>query len=103
MRCSPRCRPSSPPAELPRNIRGTLVCGSLMAYAVPTHHDLDRSTDTERVRHALARARVYYEDPSGALAEAIRCYEFARSLEDTALCARARAIQGAVSLHRGDL
>ena len=34
---------------------------------------------------------------------ASRCYEIARSLSDAALCARARALQGAVSLHRGDL
>ena len=41
--------------------------------------------------------------PRTALAVAIRCYEIARSLSDAALCARARALQGAVSLHRGDL
>jgi diguanylate cyclase (GGDEF)-like protein len=52
----------------------------------------------------IARARRgYYEDPAGALAEAIRCQEIGRSLGDPALCARARALQGAVSLHRGDL
>ena len=56
------------------------------------------------VRRALVQARrAYYEEPADALAVAIRCYEVARSLPDDALCARARALQGAVSLHRGDL
>ena len=39
----------------------------------------------------------------GRLAEAIRCHETGRVLADDGLCARARALQGAVSLHRGDL
>ncbi len=60
--------------------------------------------DAEWVRQALGRAwRGYLEEPVGALAEAIQCHEIARSLEDAALCAQARALQGAVSLHRGDL
>ena len=75
-----------------------------MASAPPTHLDFARSSDIERVRHALVGARrTYYEDPTRALAEAIRCYEIARSLDEPALCARARALEGAVSLHRGDL
>lgn len=59
---------------------------------------------TPSLRRALVYARrAYYEEPAEALAVAIRCYEIARSLSDPALCARARALQGAVSLHRGDL
>jgi len=60
--------------------------------------------DGERARLALADARRgYYEDPKGALAQASRCHEVGRSLDDPGLCARARSLQGAVSLHRGDL
>jgi diguanylate cyclase (GGDEF)-like protein len=52
----------------------------------------------------LTAARgVYYEDPAGALVDAIRCCEIGRSLHDEELCARAFALQGMVSLHRGDL
>jgi diguanylate cyclase (GGDEF)-like protein len=75
-----------------------------MASAPPT--DLDRAggDDAERVRAELALARRgYQEDPATALSEAIRCHEVARSLGDGALAARARALQAAVSLHRGDL
>jgi diguanylate cyclase (GGDEF)-like protein len=62
------------------------------------------TNQSEGVRHALAQAwRLHIEDPAGALATAVECHEVARSLEDPALCARARALQGAVSLHRGDL
>ena len=43
------------------------------------------------------------EDPAGALAVAIRCHEAGRSLDDAALRSRARSLQAAVSLHRGDL
>jgi diguanylate cyclase (GGDEF)-like protein len=56
------------------------------------------------VRQALAQARrLYMEDPARALTIAVECHEVARSLESPALCAQARALQGAVSLHRGDL
>jgi tetratricopeptide (TPR) repeat protein len=69
-----------------------------------THLALTSDADAQTVRGALDQARrAYYEEPAGALAVAIRCYEIARSLPDAALCARARALQGAVSLHRGDL
>ncbi|HXD53727.1 MAG TPA: GGDEF domain-containing protein [Solirubrobacteraceae bacterium] len=58
----------------------------------------------EQTLHALASSRAtYYEDPAGALAAAIRCHEVALSHGDGALCARACALQGMVSLHRGDL
>lgn len=58
----------------------------------------------DAVRGAIARAwRGYYEDPAGALDAAVRGFESGRSLDDAGLCARARALQGAVGLHRGDL
>jgi diguanylate cyclase (GGDEF)-like protein len=58
----------------------------------------------DAARRAIARARrAYYEDPAGALNAAVRGYESGRSLDDAGLCARARALQGAIGLHRGDL
>jgi diguanylate cyclase (GGDEF)-like protein len=75
-----------------------------MAHSPATDLDLDGSDAAGHARLALVRARAnYYEDPAGALAEVIRCHELARSLGDEALCARACALQGMVSLHRGDL
>ena len=60
--------------------------------------------EADAARRAIARAwRSYYEDPAGALDAAVRGYESGRSLDDAGLRARARALQGAVSLHRGDL
>src|SRR6202042_321016 len=75
-----------------------------MASLQPTQLPLSSDADADTVRAALDQARrAYYERPADALAVAIRCYEIARGLSDAALCARARAPQGAVSLHRGDL
>ena len=75
-----------------------------MAAALHTHNDLAGGDDAESARQALVGARrAYYEHPDWALAEAIRCYETALSVADSGLCARARALQGAISLHRGDL
>jgi diguanylate cyclase (GGDEF)-like protein len=75
-----------------------------MASAVSTDYELTGGDGTELARRALVAARrAYFEHPERALAEAIRCHEVGRSLGDDALCARSRAIQGAVSLHRGDL
>jgi diguanylate cyclase (GGDEF)-like protein len=55
-------------------------------------------------RRALRLARsTYMEQPAAALAEAVRCHEIARSHDDASLLARARALQGAVALHRGEL
>jgi diguanylate cyclase (GGDEF)-like protein len=60
--------------------------------------------EADAMRRAIARAwRGYYEDPAGALQTAARGYEAGRLLDDAGLCARARALQGAVGLHRGDL
>jgi diguanylate cyclase (GGDEF)-like protein len=60
--------------------------------------------EADAARLAIARGwRAYYEDPAGALDAAARGYESGRSLDDAGLCARARALQGAVGLHRGDL
>jgi diguanylate cyclase (GGDEF)-like protein len=68
---------------------------------------LDRSEgegEVGRARAALAEARsTYYERPEHALELAIRCHELGRCAGDDSLCARGRALQGAVSLHRGDL
>jgi diguanylate cyclase (GGDEF)-like protein len=62
------------------------------------------SADAAGARRSLTAARSrYLEDPGGALAEAIRCHELARSCGDVALCGSAKALQGTVSLHRGDL
>ncbi len=70
----------------------------------PNHLALSADAGADAVRDALNQARrSYYEEPADALAVAIRCSEIARALSDAALCARARALQGAVSLHRGDL
>jgi diguanylate cyclase (GGDEF)-like protein len=53
---------------------------------------------------ALERARLaYWEQPAEALEVAIRCQEQARLLGLPALQSRALALQGAVSLHVGDL
>jgi diguanylate cyclase (GGDEF)-like protein len=75
-----------------------------MASSLQTDLDVAGTDHALRVERALTRARrAYYEEPAAALADAIRSYEIARSLGDEALCARARALEGAVSLHRGDL
>jgi diguanylate cyclase (GGDEF)-like protein len=72
-----------------------------MAIAPQDSADGDQADAAHR---AIARAwRAYYEDPAEALDAAVRGYESGRSLDDAGLCARARALQGAVGLHRGDL
>ncbi len=68
---------------------------------MPPASDIQSPPDTGR---ALDEARrVYWEDPAGSLAEAVRCHEHARSAGDAGLRARALALQGSVTLHRGDL
>ncbi|HSZ12996.1 MAG TPA: diguanylate cyclase [Solirubrobacteraceae bacterium] len=75
-----------------------------MASSHATDLDIAGSDDARQARLRLDRARgLYYEDPAGALADAIRCCEIGRSLRDEVLCARAFALQGMISLHRGDL
>ncbi len=75
-----------------------------MSSVPPTHSDHAGDGDLAAIRRRLLQARhVFLEQPGEALAEAIRCYELARSIGDPATCARARVLQGAVSLHRGDL
>jgi diguanylate cyclase (GGDEF)-like protein len=75
-----------------------------MASFLATDLDLAGSDYARQARLRLTQARgLYYEDPASALAEAIRCCEVGRSLRDEDLCARAFALQGMVSLHRGDL
>jgi diguanylate cyclase (GGDEF)-like protein len=52
----------------------------------------------------LSDARTgFRENPSGTLAVAIRCNQQAGSLGETALVARALALEGHVALHRGDI
>ena len=56
------------------------------------------------VHRALNRARdLHHEDHDGSLAEAIRCHELARTLDDPALRCRALVLQAAIALQRGDL
>ena len=75
-----------------------------MSPSSATDLDLAGSANAGSARVQLARARgTYYEDPAGALAVAIRCYELGSSSGDEDLRARASALQGMVSLHRGDL
>jgi diguanylate cyclase (GGDEF)-like protein len=75
-----------------------------MAPARLTSNAVPGADEARSLSDALIKARrAYFEDPAGALAEAIRCHEIARSLGEPGLCARARALQAAVSLHRGDL
>ena len=53
---------------------------------------------------ALDAARtVYWEDPAGALAVAVDAHEQALMHGDAALQARALALQGMITMHRGDL
>jgi diguanylate cyclase (GGDEF)-like protein len=60
--------------------------------------------DAIEVHLALHRARdLHHEDHDGALAEAIRCHELARTLHDPVLRCRALVLQAAVALQRGDL
>ena len=60
--------------------------------------------DAIEVHRALNRARDrHHEDHEGALAEAIRCHEISRTLEDSALRCRALVLQAAVMVQRGDL
>jgi diguanylate cyclase (GGDEF)-like protein len=54
-------------------------------------------------RELDAARSVYWEDPAGSLATAIRVQEAARALGEHGLHSRALALQGAITLHRGDL
>jgi diguanylate cyclase (GGDEF)-like protein len=75
-----------------------------MPSSPATDIDLAGSDSARQARLRLAEARgLYYENPAGALLEAVRCCEIGRSLRDEELCARSFALQGMVSLHRGDL
>jgi diguanylate cyclase (GGDEF)-like protein len=63
----------------------------------------DIQAQPETARALDDARRVYWEDPAGSLAAAIRCHEQARSLGDAGLRSRALALQGAITLHHGDL
>src|SRR5918995_4379471 len=55
-------------------------------------------------RRALDAARAaYWEDPVGSLAAAIEVHEHAHARDDGPLQGRALALQGMISMHRGDL
>jgi diguanylate cyclase (GGDEF)-like protein len=56
------------------------------------------------LRPNLSRARgTHTEEPESALGVALHCHEVARTTGEAALAARALALQGFVSVHRGDL
>jgi diguanylate cyclase (GGDEF)-like protein len=75
-----------------------------MPISPRTDIDTSGGGELEQASRRLARSRhTHYENPAGALAAAIHAQELARSLGDSALLARAFAMQAAVSLHRGDL
>jgi diguanylate cyclase (GGDEF)-like protein len=75
-----------------------------MSAAASPNYSVVGTDATDTLRDALVRARErYVEDPRGALADAVRGHETARVLRDDVLCARALALQSAISLHRGDL
>jgi diguanylate cyclase (GGDEF)-like protein len=50
-----------------------------------------------------AARKAFYERPAEALSAAAACHEYARAHGDALTSARARALQAAISLHRGDL
>jgi diguanylate cyclase (GGDEF)-like protein len=60
--------------------------------------------DSSALAGELLEARgVYWEDPAGSLAAAVRVQEAARPVRDHGLQSRALSLQGAITLHRGDL
>jgi diguanylate cyclase (GGDEF)-like protein len=72
-----------------------------LAQTGPTGDPLD-PLDAAGARLAQAR-RTFYERPAEALTVAAACHESARARGDARMSARARALQTAISLHRGDL
>src|SRR4051794_35275003 len=65
---------------------------------------LPSGMESAALARELDRARaIYWEDPAGALATAVRAQEAARSLGEHGLHSRALSLQGAITLHRGDL
>ena len=61
------------------------------------------STHATSARALDAARSAYWEDPLGSLEVAIEVHEGARAHGDQPLQARALALQGLISLHRGDL
>ena len=60
--------------------------------------------DSVQIGAAICYARTgFREDPAGTLALAVRCNQQAASLGESALVARALALEGHVALHRGDV
>lgn len=74
-----------------------------MAWAISTSPDPARPP-VDALYRALDRARrSYYEDAAGGLDLGVRAHELGLAHGHLALAARGLALQGAVSLHRGDL
>jgi diguanylate cyclase (GGDEF)-like protein len=71
-----------------------------MRMSIAAQFDAGHRTTSAELDEAR---RIYWEDPSAALATAVRCQEVARTRGHADLRGRALAIQGAVMLHRGDL
>ncbi|HTU29112.1 MAG TPA: diguanylate cyclase [Solirubrobacteraceae bacterium] len=70
----------------------------------PLAHTATTGDPLESARARLdAARRIFYERPAEALSAAAACHESARARGDAATSARARAVQAAVSMHRGDL
>ena len=75
-----------------------------MASVLQAHHQLSAGADPAQIEEALVAARrAYYEEAAAALAVATRVHEAGRVVGDRAVRARARALQAAIALHRGDL
>jgi diguanylate cyclase (GGDEF)-like protein len=76
-----------------------------LTFSTPhAHASLTPDEDPARATARLVAARSrYYERPVDSLAVATAVHEYARARGEHALCARAKALQGMVSLHRGDL
>jgi diguanylate cyclase (GGDEF)-like protein len=71
------------------------------------HHDDTSPASGEmaaRLRRQLDDARdAHWENPTRALATAVRAHDAARAVGDAASWSRALTLQGTVALHRGDL
>ena len=75
-----------------------------MASVLQAHHQISAGADPARLEEALVAARrAYYEEPADALAVVTSIHEAGRINGDRTLRARARALQSAIAVHRGDL
>ena len=75
-----------------------------MASDIQAQLTLSAVDDPSRVGTALvAVRRGYHEEPAAGLAVASTAYEAGRARDDAVIRARARGLQAAITLHRGDL